>query len=90
MIFTEAERRAVVGALMWMRQEVTLDHALDTGDDPVERAALTRAIKKLGGDPHPVRNLTAAAIAGARAGRADALARLEQQPTARRRVGFQP
>ncbi len=89
MTLTEGERRAVVTALTWLRLEVSFDYAL-AGETATERAALTRAIKKLGGDPHPrsQRVLTAAAIAGARDGRRALLERRERPP--RRAVGFKP
>jgi hypothetical protein len=95
-MLTDREHRAVLEALMWLRQEADLDYELDASHQGQDRAALTRAIKKLGGDPYPkrARLFTAAEIRGrfdARASTAEAVKVLEaerRQEKRRRRVGF--
>ena len=47
MRLTSRERGALVRAVNWLRTEVDLDFILDTGETRQERAALTRALKKL-------------------------------------------
>lgn len=50
---TELERRAVVNALEWLRADYDAAYAIERGIKGPEVGALTRAIRKLGGNPHP-------------------------------------
>lgn len=50
---TELEHRALLNALEWLRGEYDCAYAVERSLKGVEVAALTRAIRKLGGDPYP-------------------------------------
>lgn len=93
-MMTDKEHHAVVRALEWVRRECDLDFAFD-GETPAQRSALTRAIRKLGGDPYPpslrsqmpheIRAELDGMIAGARAARAPE----SGPPNPERTIGFQ-
>jgi hypothetical protein len=61
-MLTALEHRAVINALEWLRGEYDCAYAIERGIKGAEIGALTRAIRKLGGDPYPKRKLTPAMI----------------------------
>ena len=52
-MLTALEHRAVLNALEWLRGEYDCAYAIERGIKGAEVGALTRAIRKLGGDPYP-------------------------------------
>jgi hypothetical protein len=52
-MLTALEHRAVLNALEWLRGGYECAYAIERGIKGAEIGALTRAIRKLGGDPYP-------------------------------------
>lgn len=88
MELTDKELEAVRRALAWLRREYDCAYAIEEGVKGAEVAALTRAIKKLGGNPYPPpasRLLAGVDVLAILEGERNAEAR---QKAGRERIGF--